>query len=168
MKIFLAPSSSVYGNFIDLSSKSHGNEMKILNLTQILNFQVDRACPDQRGSDMRGHALLESCIAQFCLVSSWQCTNCKAMLVPNPCGSILRCRTEQPVQGDRALATDVLEVPNFRSLRHSGCTCHMTPFAIALSSVKSQFPFLLYFKDETKSSQDLFSVWKSYTGIKHK
>lgn len=33
MKIFLAPSYSVYENFIDLSSKSHGNEMKILNLT---------------------------------------------------------------------------------------------------------------------------------------
>lgn len=96
MKTFLAPSSSVYENFIDLSSKSHGNEIKILNLTQTLNFQVGRVCPDQRGSDMRGHALLESCIAQFCLVSSWQCTDCKAMLVPNPCGSILRCRTDHP------------------------------------------------------------------------
>lgn len=94
MKIFLAPSSSVYGNFIDLSSKSHGNEMKILNLTQILNFQVGRVCPDRRGSDMRGHILLESYMAQFCPVSSLQCTDCKAMLVPNPCGSILRCRTE--------------------------------------------------------------------------
>ena len=94
MKTFLTPSYSVYGNFINLSSKSHGNEIKILNLTQTLNFQVGRACPDQRGSDMRGHALLESCIAQFCLVSSWQCTGCKAMPAPNLCGSILRCRTE--------------------------------------------------------------------------
>ena len=95
-QMFLAPSSSVYGNFIDLSCKSHGNEMKILNLTQILNFQVGRACPDQRGSDMRCHALLESCIAQFCLVSSLQCTGCKAMPAPNPCGSILRCRIDHP------------------------------------------------------------------------
>lgn len=94
MKTFLAPSYSVYENFIDLSSKSHGNEMKILNLTQNLNFRVGRVCPDRRGSDMRGHILLESYMAQFCLVSSWQCTDCKAMLVPNPCGSILRCRTE--------------------------------------------------------------------------